>query len=83
MARDPWYYLPDSKIHGANMGPTWGHQDPGGPHVGHMKLAIWAGLSQHHTCVPFMLKHLDTLHLRQNGRYYADNIFKYIFLNEN
>ena len=26
------------------MGPTWatwGRQDPGGPHVGHMKLAIW------------------------------------------
>ena len=23
------------------MGPTWDRQDPGGPHVGHMKLAIW------------------------------------------
>ena len=23
---------PDSKVHGANMGPTWGRQDPGGPH---------------------------------------------------
>ena len=34
--------LPDSKIHGANVGPTWGHQDPGGPHVGHTNLAIWA-----------------------------------------
>ena len=22
---------PDSKIHGANVGPTWGRQDPGGP----------------------------------------------------
>ena len=22
---------PDSKIHGANMGPIWGRQDPGGP----------------------------------------------------
>ena len=32
----------DSKVHGANMGPTWGRQDPGGPHVGHMNLAIWA-----------------------------------------
>ena len=27
------YASPDSKIHGANMGPTWGRQDPGGPHV--------------------------------------------------
>ena len=31
----------DSKIHGANVGPTWGCQDPGGPHVGHTNLAIW------------------------------------------
>ena len=32
---------PDSKVHGANMGPIWGRQDPGEPHVGHMKFAIW------------------------------------------
>ena len=28
--------IPDtfcSKVHGANMGPIWGRQDPGGPHV--------------------------------------------------
>ena len=35
-------HLPDSKVHGASMGPTWGRQDPGGPHFGHMNLAIWA-----------------------------------------
>ena len=29
---------PDSKVHGANMGPTWGRQDPGGPHVGPIEL---------------------------------------------
>ena len=34
-----WY--PDSKVHGANMGPTWGRQDPGGPHVDPMNFAIW------------------------------------------
>ena len=33
--------IPDSKVHEANMGLTWGPQDPGGPHVGHMNLAIW------------------------------------------
>ena len=33
--------IPDSKVHGANMGPTWGRQDPGGPHVGPMYFAIW------------------------------------------
>ena len=32
---------PDSKVHGACMGPTWGQQDPGGPHGGPMSLAIW------------------------------------------
>ena len=31
----------DNKVHGANMGATWGRQDPCGPHVGHMKIAIW------------------------------------------
>ena len=31
---------PDSKVHGTSMGSTWGRQDPGGPHVGHVNLAI-------------------------------------------
>ena len=33
--------FPDSKIHEANVVPTWGRQDPDGPHVGHMNFAIW------------------------------------------
>ena len=36
-----WQTAPDSKVHGANMGPIWGRQDPGGPHVGPMNFAIW------------------------------------------
>ena len=32
---------PESKVHGANMGPSWGRQDPDGPHVGPMNFAIW------------------------------------------
>ena len=35
---------PDSKIQGANMGPIWGRQDPGGPHVGPMNLVFWVWL---------------------------------------
>ena len=31
----------DSKVHGTNMGPIWGRQDPGGPYVGPMNFAIW------------------------------------------
>ena len=35
-----WDNTPDSKVHEANKGPIWGRQDPGGPHVGPMNLAI-------------------------------------------
>ena len=34
--------FPNSNVHGANMGPTWGRQNPGGSHVGPMNFAIWA-----------------------------------------
>ena len=38
---DSTMVIPDSKVHGAYMGPTWGRQDPGGPHVDPMnRLAI-------------------------------------------
>ena len=33
--------IPDSKVHGAHMGPIWGRQDPCGPHVGPMNFAAW------------------------------------------
>ena len=35
---------PDSKVHGAYMGPTRDRQDPGGPHVGPMTLVIWVSM---------------------------------------
>ena len=35
------YQFPDSKVHGANMGPVWGRQDPCWPQVGPMNFAIW------------------------------------------
>ena len=46
--------VPDSKVRGANMGPIWGRQDPGGPHAGPMNFAIWGDnhretLAQLHT----------------------------------
>ena len=37
----PGVTIPDSKVHGANMGPIWGRQDPRGPHVGPMNFVIW------------------------------------------
>ena len=36
--------FPESKVHVANMGPIWGRQDPGGPHVDPMNFAIWADI---------------------------------------
>ena len=47
----PWHHNPDSKVHGANMGPTWGWQDPGGPHVSPMDLAIWEITHKLTTCI--------------------------------
>ena len=36
-----YIYIPDDKIHGANMEPTWVLSAPGGPHIGPMNFAIW------------------------------------------
>ena len=40
-----FHSIPDSKVHGANMGPIWGRQDLGGPHVGPMNFATSYSLS--------------------------------------
>ena len=34
-------HIPDNKVHGANMGPTWVLSAPDGPHIGPMNFAIW------------------------------------------
>ena len=41
---------PDSKVQGANMGPIWGRQVPGGPLVGPLNFAIWDVLLLHTLC---------------------------------
>ena len=40
LSQDLWITIPDSKVYGANMGPTWVLSAPDGPHVGPMNLAI-------------------------------------------
>ena len=40
VTRPQWVNTPDSKVHGANMGPTWVLSAPDGPHVGPMNLAF-------------------------------------------
>ena len=48
-------YFPNSKIHGAIMGPIWGRQEPGGPHVGPMNFAIWVIQGQTIVSIPYRL----------------------------
>ena len=64
---------PDSKVHGANMGPIWGRQDPGGSHVDPMNFAIW---------VDHMWE-FNTSRPEQNVCHLDDDIFKCIFLTNN
>ena len=45
---------PDSKVHGAYMGPTWVLSAPDGPHVGPMNLAI---RGYPHECEPINTGH--------------------------
>ena len=51
--------IPDSKVHGTNMGPIWVLSAPDGPHVGPMDVTIWDvdvfyyGLCRFHTKIVF------------------------------
>ena len=56
--------VPDSMVYGANMGPIWGWQDYGGPHVGPMNFAIWGdnAFSSMHKLVGLMCpSHCESL----------------------
>ena len=71
------YNNPDSKVHGANMGPTWILSAPDGPHVCPMNLAIWEDANYSRqlqqeikVAIGFRLEKLyllNTLRPRQNG----------------
>ena len=54
--------IPDSKVHGANMGPTWVLSSPDGPHIGAINLAIkdtiWL-VAAAAECVPQGPRYLD------------------------
>ena len=67
--------VPNSKVHEASMGPIWGRQDPGGPHIGPMNFPIWGTLTAQLVCgvsmgtqrwssdgrIPNITLHLDKL----------------------
>ena len=59
-----FHKYPNSKAHGANIGPIWGRPDPGGPHVGPMNYAIWVGFQN--------CKFMNTTHFFW-GEYTFDN----------
>ena len=73
--KGPFYHIqsitiPDSKVHGANMGPIWGRQDPGGPHVGPMNFAIcdgyWGTGNAGSQCISSLV--IDLVLLEYSGR---------------
>ena len=62
-----WLYhflntIPDSKVHGVNMGPNWVLSAPDGSHVGPMNLAI-RDLMCDFVCFPFVQCRLDNAYL--------------------
>ena len=62
----------DNEVHGANMGSTWGRQDPGWPHVGPMNFVIWGHsteLTVKETCINVLMViafAADDLHVAQS-----------------
>ena len=64
--------FPDSKVRGANMGPIWGRQDPGGPHVGPMNFAIWVIASKNHKHLPIEIN-VFISHISQNKSDHKSN----------
>ena len=67
---------PDSKIHGANMGPIWGRQDPGGSHVGPMNLAICVSLQQKCSWLQFNPKPISCWNQTFNWLTYKETFFR-------
>ena len=67
--------IPDSKIHGANMGPTWVLSAPDGSHVGPMNLAI---SGKHATCQVKIKSHTTKWHLIYDTPNIYENIQQYI-----
>ena len=53
------YIIPHGKVHGANMGPIWGRQDLGGPHVGPWTLLSGIPTAQLCKVVIVYLRHIS------------------------
>ena len=73
-------------VHGANMGPTWVLSAPDRPHDGHINLAIRDDYTDKAGSY-YLLKFLSVRFHHNtdcmDGCHFPDDIFKWIFLNEN
>ena len=61
---------PDSKVQGANMGPTWALSVPDGPHVSLINLAIWVGFAYTFFSTLVTIR----LHSGSDEYYYIDHV---------
>ena len=54
--------IPNGKVHGANMGPTWVLSTPDGPYVGPMHLAIRVVIAENKSCIRLVVcEHMGIL----------------------
>ena len=60
---------PDSKVHGANMGPIWGRQDPGGPQLCY--LGSWA-------CIAVEFRLLDKMQESATINPFWETLFEHL-----
>ena len=51
------HLFPDSKVYGANVGSTWGRQDPGGSHFSHTNFAMWVTFIQARCLINHQFRH--------------------------
>ena len=68
---------PDSKVHGANMGPIWGRQDPGGSHVGPINFAFWVALQLHFNFSDVCIPEVDNIIADTISRLYEPGKYMY------
>ena len=64
MLKRLWKDIPDNKVHGANVGPTWVLSAPDGPHLGPMNIAIRDVVSERQCSIALTtLRHVMPAHV--------------------
>ena len=58
----------ESNVHGANMGPIRGRQDPSGSHIGPMNFAIWDHYTHAHD------EPLDEVKVQSTQQIFINNV---------